>query len=131
MKVPGEQLTIRDPAAHECLIRSWFLRDCGTTRACFFASQYLSVRASIPASLPALRLLFVMIAMAPGCGGGSSGVPAAASVPQFQHVGLVVEENHSFSSVIGNSAMPYLNGLASQYSLATQYYADTHPSIGN
>jgi phosphatidylinositol-3-phosphatase len=131
MKVPGEQLTIRNPAAHECLIQSWFLRDCGTTRACFFASQYVSVRASIPASLPALLLLFVMIAMAPGCAGGSSGVPAAASVPQFQHVVLVVEENHSFSSVIGNSAMPYLNGLASQYSLATQYYADTHPSMGN
>jgi hypothetical protein len=61
------------------------------------------VRASIPASLPALLLLFVMIAMAPGCGGGSSGVPAAASVPQFQHVVLVVEENHSFSSAMGNS----------------------------
>jgi len=27
--------------------------------------------------------------------------------------------------------MPYLNGLASQYALATQYYANTHPSIGN
>jgi len=27
--------------------------------------------------------------------------------------------------------MPYLNGLASQYGLATQYYADIHPSIGN
>jgi len=27
--------------------------------------------------------------------------------------------------------MPYLNGLAQQYGLATQYYADTHPSIGN
>ncbi|MGA7796270.1 MAG: alkaline phosphatase family protein [Candidatus Acidiferrales bacterium] len=27
--------------------------------------------------------------------------------------------------------MPYLNGLANQYGLATQYYADTHPSIGN
>ena len=27
--------------------------------------------------------------------------------------------------------MPYLNGLANQYALATQYYADTHPSIGN
>jgi acid phosphatase len=44
---------------------------------------------------------------------------------------LVVEENHGFSSVVGNSAMPYLNGLANQYSLATQYYANTHPSIGN
>lgn len=27
--------------------------------------------------------------------------------------------------------MPYLNSLANQYGLATQYYADTHPSIGN
>jgi len=27
--------------------------------------------------------------------------------------------------------MPYLNGLAKQYGLATQYFADTHPSIGN
>ncbi len=44
---------------------------------------------------------------------------------------LVVEENHSYSSVIGSSAMPYLNSLATQYGLATQYYADTHPSIGN
>jgi phosphatidylinositol-3-phosphatase len=43
----------------------------------------------------------------------------------------VVEENHSYASVIGNSAMPYVNGLASQYGLATQYYANTHPSIGN
>jgi acid phosphatase len=44
---------------------------------------------------------------------------------------VVVEENAGYSSVIGNSAMPYLNSLASQYGLATQYYADTHPSIGN
>lgn len=27
--------------------------------------------------------------------------------------------------------MPYLNSLAAQNALATQYYADTHPSIGN
>jgi len=26
--------------------------------------------------------------------------------------------------------MPYLAGLMSQYGLATQYYANTHPSIG-
>ena len=42
-----------------------------------------------------------------------------------------MEENHSYSSVIGSSAMPYLNSLASKYGLATQYYANTHPSIGN
>ncbi len=44
---------------------------------------------------------------------------------------IVVEENTNYAEVIGNSSMPYLNGLAQQYGLATQYYADTHPSIGN
>jgi acid phosphatase len=44
---------------------------------------------------------------------------------------VVVEENHGYSSVIGSSAMPYLNSLASKYGLATQFYANTHPSIGN
>lgn len=43
----------------------------------------------------------------------------------------MVEENHSYSDVIGNSAMPYFNSLASQYGLATQYFADGHPSIPN
>ena len=37
----------------------------------------------------------------------------------------------TFSDVIGNSSMPYLNGLATQYSLGTQYFADAHPSIPN
>jgi phosphatidylinositol-3-phosphatase len=44
---------------------------------------------------------------------------------------MVVEQNHSYSSVIGNSTMPYLNSLASKYGLATQYYANTHSAIGN
>jgi phosphatidylinositol-3-phosphatase len=57
--------------------------------------------------------------------GGSGTVPASS------HVFLVVEENHKYSDVIGNSAMPYLNSLASRYGLAMQYYANTHPSIGN
>jgi len=56
---------------------------------------------------------------------------STAGFPTFGHVFLVMEENHSYASVIGNSAMPYLNSLASQYGLATQYFANTHPSIGN
>ena len=43
----------------------------------------------------------------------------------------MVEENHSFADVIGNANMPYLNGLASANSLATQYYGDAHPSLPN
>ena len=52
-------------------------------------------------------------------------------VPSSNHVFLLVEENHSYSSVIGSSSTPYLNSLTSKYGLATQYYANTHPSIGN
>jgi len=43
----------------------------------------------------------------------------------------VVEENTDYSSAIGNASMPYLNSLARQYALATNYHANTHPSIGN
>ncbi len=56
---------------------------------------------------------------------------ATAQVPHSNHVVVVLEENHGYTSVIGNGAMPYLNSLARQYGLATQYYANTHPSIGN
>jgi acid phosphatase len=55
----------------------------------------------------------------------------AGTVPGSNHVFIVIEENHSYSSVIGNPTMPYLNSLANKYGLATQYYANTHPSIGN
>ena len=54
-----------------------------------------------------------------------------AAVPPASHVVVVLEENHPYSSVIGNSSMPYINSLATKYALSTQYYANTHPSIGN
>jgi hypothetical protein len=54
-----------------------------------------------------------------------------AQVPQSHHVVVVLEENESYSAVIGSASMPYLNSLASQNALATQYYANAHPSIGN
>jgi phospholipase C len=80
-----------------------------------------------------------MLVAAVGCSLSSAGgprppaptPPSSGSVPQFGHVVVVLEENHSYSEVIGNSAMPYLNSLASQYGLATQYFANAHPSIGN
>src|SRR5258706_2135516 len=54
-----------------------------------------------------------------------------AQVPHFDHVFIVVEENQYFSCVIGNSTMPFLNGLATKYGVATSYYANAHPSISN
>lgn len=93
-------------------------------------------------------LLFTscMVSAALGCGGGPAtntsaaaepGQPttpppsAAAAVPASSHVFLLVEENHQYVDVIGSGAMPYLSSLATKYGLATQYFANTHPSIGN
>lgn len=77
--------------------------------------------------------LIGLLLLTPSCGGlsHSGGSGGAGAPPASSHVILVMEENHSYSQVIGNSSMPYLNGLASQYGLGTQYYADVHPSIGN
>jgi len=57
--------------------------------------------------------------------------PAGGGVPQAGHVFIVTEENHDYADAIDSSSMPYLDSLARQYGLATQYYANTHPSIGN
>lgn len=59
----------------------------------------------------------------------------AASPPPLV---VVVMENHSYSGVVGSSAMPYFNSLWSQGQAAsgpvsdyTQMYAVTHPSLPN
>lgn len=67
-----------------------------------------------------------------GTSGNSGGSPSSgAAFPHFDHVLIVLEENHSYGSVIGNPSMPYLNGLASANGVATQYFADAHPSLPN
>ena len=69
-----------------------------------------------------------------GCGGSRSSVQTTTADPSqltFSHIVLLVEENHSYSDVVGSSSMPYLNSLISQYGLAAQYFANTHPSLPN
>ena len=44
---------------------------------------------------------------------------------------LLILENHSSSEVIGSPVMPYFNSLVAQFGLAQNYFANTHPSIGN
>ena len=69
---------------------------------------------------------------APTPGPGPSPSPSPTpNTGQRGKVVVVLEENHGFSSVIGNAQMPFLNGLATQNALAAQYFANTHPSIGN
>jgi acid phosphatase len=56
----------------------------------------------------------------------------AATVPTPAHVVIVMEENHSYADIIGNTSQaPYMNTLASQGALMTGSYAVTHPSEPN
>jgi hypothetical protein len=52
-------------------------------------------------------------------------------LPDFQHIYLIVMENREYGSIIGDPDAPYLNSLAAQYGLATNYNAITHPSQPN
>lgn len=72
------------------------------------------------------------------CAGGdctpvfSTTTPAPTSIPKFSHVIVIVLENHEYNQVIGNTnEMPYLNQLAQQYTLLTNFHAITHPSLPN
>jgi acid phosphatase len=114
------------------------------TAGLYFTSNYSLLLISKLSTLRLLRYFFAcmiclsMMTLA-SCGGGTStssggggsGGGGGNPPPSIGHVFLLVEENHGYSDIIGTSSMPYLSGLASQYGLATQYYANTHPSIGN
>jgi acid phosphatase len=67
-----------------------------------------------------------------GCGSGrsSSVTPPPANV-KAKYVTLVVLENVNYADVVSSVNAPYLNSLIAQGALATSYYANVHPSIGN
>ena len=61
----------------------------------------------------------------------ASASPRPATSSHYDHIFVIVDENHGFNDVIGNPAAPNLNALASQYGIATNYFAVTHPSEPN
>jgi phospholipase C len=72
-------------------------------------------------------LLLAVIATTPAMGQAALGrhfVPPS-------HVMVVMEENHSYSEIIGSSDAPYINALAAAGALFTNSYAITHPSQPN
>jgi hypothetical protein len=55
----------------------------------------------------------------------------AASVSPYDHIFVIMEENHEYSQIIGSKNAPNINGWANTYGLATSYDAVTHPSEPN
>jgi phospholipase C len=56
---------------------------------------------------------------------------ARADVPKFDHIVIIMLENHSQDSVINNPDTPKITALAHQYGYAADYYGVTHPSLPN
>ena len=78
--------------------------------------------------LPAMLLLFVMftVSWAPGSQAG-----AAKHHWRPAHVVVVIEENKSFSTIIGNTDAPYLNQLAGEGLVFMDAHGIVHPSQPN
>ena len=61
----------------------------------------------------------------------ASRVMAQTTIPTPAHVVVVMEENHSYSEIMGSSQAPYINTLASVGAVFTSSYAVSHPSEPN
>jgi hypothetical protein len=47
----------------------------------------------------------------------------------FDHVYVIVLENHGFDDALYNGPSPFLRGLSRAQGLATYYFGVTHPSL--
>jgi hypothetical protein len=57
--------------------------------------------------------------------------PASGANAAVKRIFVIMLENHSQSTVIGDRNAPYITSLASRYGEATRYYGVTHPSQPN
>ncbi|MEY2545208.1 MAG: phosphatidylinositol-3-phosphatase [Verrucomicrobiota bacterium] len=55
--------------------------------------------------------------------------PACAQLPAYDHVVVVIEENHSFGQIIGSSSAPNINALAAQGANITNASNDPQGNI--
>jgi hypothetical protein len=63
------------------------------------------------------------------CPGGTG--DHAGEIPRYDHILVIIAENHGFAQIIGNPLAPNLNRLAKAFGTATQFYAEVHPSKAN
>jgi len=57
---------------------------------------------------------------------------AAVPMPRYSHIFVIVEENKGYAQIIGPAAVaPNMQRLARSYGLASEFYAEVHPSEGN
>jgi phospholipase C len=72
------------------------------------------------------------VASVPAASAASGPCGTVTAPPAYRHVIWIWMENHSFGDIIGNTSQaPYLNSLAAECGLATNYHNISHPSLPN
>lgn len=102
--------------------------------ATVIAPVILAVAAVMPASACTTRQAGAAGSTAPPAASAARSGPAgarSAQVPHYAHIVVVMEENHSYSQIIGSAQAPYINSLAGKGALFTNSHAITHPSEPN
>jgi hypothetical protein len=89
------------------------------------------------------RKLVTILATLAASMGAASTAPAASvastgpcgtlalSQTHYTHVIWIWMENHSYETIVGSPEAPYINSLASECGLATNYHNVDHPSLPN
>jgi phosphoesterase family protein len=75
--------------------------------------------------------LVALFALAIGPGTAFAHASTASAFPRYNHVFLLIDENHNYNQIIGNPAAPEINALARDYGLATRYTGVADPSEPN
>lgn len=62
----------------------------------------------------------------------AGGAASAAELPRYAHIFVVIEENKGLSQIMTHPEWtPEFHALAAEYGVASQFYAEVHPSEGN
>ena len=80
--------------------------------------------------LPAIVLAALMLASNP-LPGRAAEPSAASSVPHYDHILVIVEENKGYATVLDHGYAPNISRLGATYGTATQMFAEVHPSEAN
>lgn len=89
----------------------------------------VAVTLAIGSASPATRAGGSAI-VAPAKPSGPCGV-ARRPPAVWRHVIWIVFENQRYSQIIGSSSAPYINNVANRCGLATNFFAEAHPSLPN
>ena len=98
------------------------------TRKSRFSKTVKATATAAPVTPPVVTPPVVPPVVPPPAGPcGSTSTPPAA----YDHVVWIVMENKSYDAIIGSANAPYTNKLADQCAKATNFVAETHPSLPN